>query len=52
VLCRGWRHFAGQIVNDAGRLEQQILTYRQMVRMAFELAAAMRRANYSAIAAE
>jgi TetR/AcrR family transcriptional repressor of nem operon len=41
-----------KIVNDAGKLERQILTYRQLVRMAFEPAAAVRRVNYSAIAAE
>ena len=41
-----------KIVNDAGRLEQQILTYRQLLRMAFEPAVVARRVNYSAIAAE
>lgn len=41
-----------KIVNDAGRLEQQILTYRQLLRMAFEPVAVVRRVDYSAIAAE
>lgn len=41
-----------KITDDASRLERQILTYRQMVRMAFEPAAAVRRVDYSAIAAE
>jgi AcrR family transcriptional regulator len=41
-----------KIVNDASRLERQILTYRQMLRLAFEPVAAVRHVNYSALAAE
>jgi AcrR family transcriptional regulator len=41
-----------KIVNDASRLERQILTYRQMLRLAFEPVAAVRQVNYSALAAE
>lgn len=41
-----------KIADDASRLERQILTYRQMLRLAFEPVAAVRPVNYSALAAE
>ncbi len=41
-----------KIADDASRLERQILTYRQMLRLAFEPVAAVRQVNYTALAAE